>query len=95
MPVEARTERSYGLTKIATRTTTTANVASVSQKDRLGQRRISDGTPSSVPADQKLNGETIAADATRVSRHERPNRTIVAWRCSKPMRGGVPCVEGS
>jgi hypothetical protein len=48
-----------GFTKIAIKITTTANAARVSQKDRRGQRRVSDGTPSSVPADQKPNGEPI------------------------------------
>jgi hypothetical protein len=45
--------------KIAARTTTTANAARVTQKDRRRQRRVLDGIPSSVPADQKLNGEPI------------------------------------
>ena len=39
---------------------TATNAATVSQKDRRGQRRVSDGIPSSVPADQKPNGEPTA-----------------------------------
>jgi len=44
---------------MATRTMTAANAAMVSQKARRGHRRVSGGTPWSVPADQKLNGEPM------------------------------------